>query len=304
MTLQPLLPGNVSLALAAAVTWGGGDFSGGMATKRGGGSLRTALRVVLTVHLSSLIGLLVAVSLRHDSAPTGRLLLWALVAGVCAGTCIIAFYVCLARGAMGATAAISGLLAAAIPTVVSIVREGSPGASPLIGFALAAAAIWLIAAAPRHAPTPTSTLLLAVISGIGFGLYFVALRLASPAGVLWPLALSRCASIAVCVLGLLWAALASQRRKVHQAEAKAPATPWLSAASLRWAAATAILDTAGNLFYIAATRGGRLDIAAVLASLYPASTILLAGVILRERVNARQGIGMALAATAVVLITR
>ena len=89
----------------------------------------------------------------------------------------------------------------------------------------------------------------------------------------------------------------------ERASGIAPHTPWLTRKSVLWAFATAVLDTAGNMFYIAATRSGRLDVAAVLASLYPASTILLAAWILRERPTARQGLGMAIAAVAVVLIT-
>ncbi len=324
-----LFTGNATLALLAALTWGGGDFSGGTAVKRAGGTLPAALRVVLLSHAASLAALLLLLALRHDPVPTRAPLLWGLAAGLFGGTSVLCFYVCLARGAMGAPAAISGLLAAAIPSLASSLLEGAPGPLHLLGFLLAAIAIWLIGAGVSSSPpstssssslgeavisgeaesgrnfavhpplastTPNSTLALSIAAGTGFGLYFVALRMASPCGVLWPLALSRCLSVGVCLLGLL--ALATTAHP-----ARSTKIPWLPRPAVTWALATALLDTAGNLFFIAATRAGRLDVAAVLASLYPASTILLAAWLLRERPGHQQAVGMALALAAVVLIT-
>ena len=300
--LSSLFTGNAALALFAALTWGGGDFSGGMGVKRAGGSLPAALRVVLLSHSASLVALLLLIALRHTPLPPLTPLLWALAAGFFGGTSVLCFYVCLARGAMGAPAAISGLLAAAVPSLVSGILEGAPSSLHLLGFLLAAVAIWLIAAGPHSqasaAITAAGTLLLSITAGAGFGLYFVALRMAGPGGVLWTLALSRCLSIAICLLGLF--ALVFSNRP---SPAPRPPTPWLSRAAVRWALITALLDTAGNLFFIAATRAGRLDVAAVLASLYPASTILLAAWILQERPGRQQAVGMALALAAVALIT-
>ena len=300
--LSALFAGNAAFALLAALTWGGGDFSGGMGVKRAGGTLPSAFRVVLLSHTASLAALLLLIFLRHDPLPARVPLLWGLAAGFFGGTSVVCFYVCLARGAMGAPAAISGLLAAAIPSLVSGLLEGAPSPRHLFGFLLAAVAIWLIAAgahaetSPAAAPSAT-ILLLSIASGAGFGLYFVALRMAGASGVLWPLALSRCLSITVCLLGLLTLTLGRRG-----SPAPRPASAWLSLPAVRWALATALLDTAGNLFFIAATRSGRLDVAAVLASLYPASTILLAAWLLRERPGRQQALGMSLAFAAVVLI--
>lgn len=288
------LASNVPLALLAALTWGGGDFAGGMAVKRAGGSLAGALRVVLLAHSLSLAALLVALAARHEPLPHLTPTLWGLTAGFFGGTCCLIFYVALAAGEMGAAAALSGLLAAAIPALVSLVLEGAPPVVQLAGFALAAAAIWFIASSPGSRSAPRRTLWLAILAGAGFGLYFVSLRMAGTAGVVVTLALSRVASVAVCLAGL---AMLLLRR--------GPAsTGRLDRRAATWAASTALLDTAGNLCYIAATRAGRLDIAAVLASLYPASTILLAAGLLHERPSRRQGLGMALALLAVLLVTR
>lgn len=309
LVVAPALSANILLALAAAASWGGGDFSGGMGVKSTGGSTAGALRVVLMAHASSLAVLLVILGFQHAQWPHGAPLAWGLVAGVTAGVSLTAFYIALARGAMGGSAALSGLLAAAIPAVVSSFLEGAPGVLRVFGFALAFGAIWLIAAGPSpestHAvdgsePSESSrtTLVLALIGGVGFGIYFVALRLANPLGVIEPMALARSASLVTCALLLVLVTARSKR-----IEQRDVARPKLTRMTVVWALGVALLDTGGNLLFIAATRAGRLDIASVLASLYPAGTILLAAWHLHERPTRRQLAGMAIAAAAVVMIT-
>ena len=119
--------------------------------------------------------------------PHGRVLACGLAAGVAGGLSLTAFYVALARGAMGASAAISGLLAAAIPVAIAIFADGAPGLRRGLGFVVAGAAIWLIAAGPSGHEQP-GTVALAIGAGGGFGLYFVALKYASPGGLIWPMA--------------------------------------------------------------------------------------------------------------------
>ncbi len=307
VAMMPAPSANILLALAAAASWGGGDFSGGMGVKATGGTTAGALRVVLVAHAASLAVLLAILAMRHAPLPHGAPLAWALAAGVTAGISLTAFYIALARGAMGGSAALSGLLAAAIPGAVSSVLEGVPAPLRLAGFLLALAAIWLIAAGPspeaEHAvdgsePTEKSstTLVLALIGGIGFGIYFVALRLANPLGVLEPMAIARSASLVTCALLLVAVSVRSRRAAVS-------APTKLTRMAVVWALGVAVLDTGGNLLFLAATRAGRLDIAAVLASLYPAGTILLAAWHLHERPTRRQLTGMAVAAAAVVMIT-
>ena len=292
--MNALLQGNVLPGLLAALLWGGGDFSGAMGVKHAGGSLRSALRVILVSHAASFVVLLLFGCIRGDGFPHGSSLAWGVAAGVAGGLSLACFYIALSRGAMGASAAVSGLLAAAIPAGVSIAAEGSPGLLKVSGFALAAAAIWLIAAGPNpEAKTAdTGTIWLALTAGVGFGVYFVALKMAGVAGLVWPMATARMGSITVCSLLLAGLSLAG-----HGGQSR------MDGRVLRWALATAVMDTSGNLLFIAATRAGRLDVAAVLASLYPASTILLAAWMLREKPTFRQGIGMAVAALAVLMIT-
>ena len=283
--------------LLAAFLWGGGDFSGGMAAKQAGGTVPAALRIILLSHSVSLAILVSLAVLRHDSFPHGAPLLWGISAGIVGGLSLTCFYIALARGAMGAPAAISGLLSAAVPAIVSIIAEGSPGLTHVAGFLIAGVAIWMVSAAPtgvlEETRPKTSTIVLAVISGAGFGVYFVALKMAGAAGVVWPMATARMGSITTCLLLAIVLGVSTRN--------SAPVR--LPAAARYWALSTAVLDTCGNMLFIAATRAGRLDVAAVLASLYPATTILLAGIVLKERFTKRQGLGMLIAAAAVVMIT-
>ena len=285
--------GNAFPALCAAGVWGGGDFSGGMGVKTAGGSLRAALRVVLLSHISSFTVLVAIATLRGDPFPHGAYLAWGVAAGVAGGLSLTCFYIALSRGAMGISAAVSGLVAAAIPALVASFTEGLPGTRRLIGFIIAGAAIWMIAAGPAEARASRSTAALAIAAGAGFGVYFVALKMAGPAGVVWPMATARMGSLTVCSLWALGMELFGGRREPVRMPARA----------ILWSLSTALLDTSGNLLFVVATRSWRLDVAAVLASLYPASTILLAALMLKEKPTRRQAFGMGVAAVAVALIS-
>jgi len=290
-----MLQANAMMALAAAVLWGGGDFSGGMGSKTAGGSMPGTLRVVLTSHSASFCVLVAIALVRGDLFPHGAPLYWGLLAGVMGGLSLTGFYIALSQGAMGVSAAISGLLAAAIPAGVAMAREGWPGWLRVVGFVIAGASIWMIAAGenPEAKPVPASTTWLAILSGAGFGVYFTALKFAGVAGVVWPMATARIGSLTTCSLLLVATALSGSQYQ----------RGWLPRRAVLWALSTALLDTSGNLLFISATRAGRLDVAAVLASLYPASTILLAAWMLHEKPTRRQGLGMLVAAAAIVMIT-
>ena len=133
-------------------------------------------------------------------------------------------------------------------------------------------------------------LLLAIGAGAGFGLYFVALNFANESGVLWPMTTARIGSLTTCGLLLLLVRAGGSPVEIGRR-------------AILWILATALFDTSGNLLFVAATRAGRLDVASVLASLYPASTILLASALLKEKPTRRQGLGMGIAVLAVLLIT-
>ena len=304
---------NVLIALTAAASWGGGDFSGGMGAKASGGRVVGAIRFVIMAHAMSLVVLLGVLWSEHAGVPHGMAVLWAMGAGVTGALGLVAFYIALSRGAMGASAAVSGLLAAAIPAFVSSVMEGAPGAMRLAGFVLAGGAIWLIAAGGSDAKDFTetknaagSTMGLAVFAGVAFGVYFVALKLSNPLGLVMPMAIARASSITLCLVTLgVMRVVGGGAAVEHMSRRRDVGHPvgerWM--AGWGWACGVAVLDTGGNLLFLAATQRGRLDVASVLASLYPAGTILLAAWYLQERPSRRQMLGMVAALAAVVMIT-
>ncbi|MFP5232940.1 MAG: EamA family transporter [Acidobacteriota bacterium] len=232
--------------------------------------------------------------------------LWAILAGLTGALGLVAFYIALSRGGMGISAALSGLLAAGIPAVASSRIDGAPSDLRLAGFALAGGAIWLIAArdSPESDGISRGSLTLALFSGVMFGVYFIALKMATPLGLIASMAIARFTSVTLCSLVLAAPAIAKRCvPALRQAQQPAPKLRPNRLAVWGWACAVALLDTGGNLLFMAATRMGRLDVASVLASLYPAGTILLAAWLLHERPTQRQVLGMMAALAAVMMIT-
>ena len=179
-----------------------------------GGRVRGAIRFVILSHVISLV-VLVGILLRHAcrDCRMGLAVVWAMVGGFTGALGLVAFYIALSRGGMGVSAAVSGLLAAAIPALVSSVMEGAPGAMRLAGFALAGGAIWLIAAGdspekdfPEAKGGAGSTMALSVFAGVAFGIYFVALKLSNPLGLVVPMTIARMTSVALCsvMLVVMW----------------------------------------------------------------------------------------------------
>jgi len=292
----------VALSLASAAIWGTSDFVGGIAARR-----LPSSAVVTLSHSLSLV-LLVSLALIYKSAwPDTRSAVYGALAGVACGTGVMVLYKALALGGMGLTAAVSGVLAAVLPVLWAFSTEGLPRVPQLAGIVLAAVAIWMIARAPGS-PSSKQAILLGAAAGASFGCLFILLKLAGRGGVLWPLAWSRLASATLAAIVTWIGARRIGTRQTGDAKvgAKLDARPkllWPGWAVLGLIAFAGIFDASGNTFYTIATRLGRLDIAAVLSSLYPASTILLAAVLLKERTTRSQAAGMALALVAVVLIS-
>ncbi len=305
MTIRPLpalftglaVAGNTVFGLLAAALWGGGDFAGSMAVKRLNGTIRGSLMVVVLGHALSLLCLAACALAFHDVVPHGTPIVWSVCGGAISGVALVFFYLALASGHMGSAAAVSGLICAALPAIVSAHTEGAPGWRRLLGFALAGGAIWLIASAGGGASR--KAMLLSVSGGVGFGIYFVALKQGGTVGLLWPAAAARVGSLCMCSLLLLIFTMVEWRRPPRPENV----TPAISRLALAWIVGGAALDTGGNLFFMLATQVGRLDVAAVLASIYPAGTILLAAAVLHERTSRQQKLGMWLALPAVILIT-
>jgi drug/metabolite transporter (DMT)-like permease len=275
-----------ALGLSTAAIWGAADFSGGLAAKRAAPAF-----VVAVAHGFSLALLLSAILFVHTHIRTYDL--FALLSGVFCGGGLVALYSALALGSMGLSAAISGVLTAIVPVLYSWLLEGHASPQRGVGFAVAAAAIWLVAYTPASEPHPRG-LGLAVCAGLSLGGMLVCMHLAAKHGVLGALIAMRISSTSVAGLAGIALWLAKGRNEA----AGFPARRMLLLALL-----AGVLDTSGNLLYLLASLGGRLDVVAVLSSLYPAGTMLLAAWLLKERATRSQRAGMALALAAVVLIS-
>lgn len=291
--------GTTALSLTAAASWGAADFAGGLAARRASPYL-----VVTVAHGLSLAALLALAVLTRALFPTPSSIAYALAAGLAGGAGLVAFYRSLSLGQMGLSAALAGLVTAILPVAVSSVLDGLPKTPQLAGFAVAIAAIWLIAYKPTEpgsaaARSGAGALWLAVLAGTCFGLLLILLRLADRGSVLWTLTFSHITSTGVAAIPA--AALFRRGRSTMAEDVAEQAAP--VGRYLPLAATAGFFDTGGNLLYALAARVGRLDIAAVLSSLYPAGTILLAAWLLKERTTRSQAVGIALALAAVALIS-
>jgi drug/metabolite transporter (DMT)-like permease len=275
--------------LLAAAVWGTSDFCGGIVTRR-----TTPAITLMIAHGVGLLALLAVLVIHPSGLPTRHTVVFGLIAGLAGGVGLLALYKGLSLGSMGLVAALSGVLAAAVPVLVSFFSEARPSALKLMGFAVAGVAIWLIAYAPGTNAHPHG-LGLAVLAGICFGVLLVFLHVAGSDSVLWALTFSRVGSVSCAVALWVWTAGGFRRKQGNRV------FHWRGVLPL--AAIAGILDTTGNLLYTASSLTGRLDVAAVLSSLYPAGTILLAMLLLRERATRSQTVGMALAIVAVAMIS-
>jgi drug/metabolite transporter (DMT)-like permease len=275
----------IVLALLCACAYGTGDFFGGLATRRVG----SALAVVLGSQTVSLAFVVVVAPL-FGGHPHAVDMAWAALGGVAGAVGLVSFYRGLAIGPMSITAPVSAVIAAVVPVLVGIVSGERPGARAVVGIPLAIVAILLFSSSPaseagRVRATPAS-LVYAVVAGIGFGTFFVFLAQVRREAELFPLFASRGASIAAVV-----AVGVASRRNL-----KIPRPSWLLVGL------AGVFDIAANALFLLASGRGLLSVVSVLASLYPAATIILARAVLHERLTRRHAIASVVTATAVVLI--
>lgn len=271
----------IAFGLASAACWGAGDFCGGLASKR-----THVYSVIITsqiVGVSLLIGLALAFG---EALPAPDQLALGGAAGFAGAIGLLALYQALATGRMGVAAPIAAIVGAALPVLVGFAIDGLPGGLQLIGFAVALLAVWLITQTP-DAALRLRELTLPLVAGLAFGVFFVMIGLIRAGAVFWPLVAARCIS-----LSAMWimATLTRQPRLVDRSH-------W------QLVVLVGVMEVGGNAFYALAGQTGRLDVAAVLSSLYPATTVWLAWLILKERLSRPQLLGVAAALAAIVLIS-
>ncbi|MCZ6875336.1 MAG: DMT family transporter [bacterium] len=267
---------------ASAASWGAGDFSGGMASKR-----THVYYVVLISQLTGAILLLGLALLMREPFPMPIDLVYGAGAGISGVIGLLALYRGLALGQMAIVAPIAAVVSAAIPVLVGLFIEGLPGTRQWIGFSIALIGVWLISQTREAVTLQVRDVGLASLAGVGFGLFFVVIDRVSDGAVLWPLIAARAAPVSML---LVFVAVLMRQ------------TPMPVRQHLPLIALSGIFDTGGNAFFVLSTQTGRLDIAAVLSSLYPVSTIMLAWFFLHERLLPQQWGGVIAALTAVVLL--
>lgn len=286
---------SVALGLAAATAWGGSDFAGGLGARRS-----PALLLTFSGHFVTLLFLLAICAFGGLPIPHRTEFLEGAVGGLEGSLALVAFYRALSMGAMSLTAALTGLLTALVPVLFGLWSEGRPAPLAIGGLLLGCLAIWLIAHAPSRTSSqgaPTQALILGAISGVGFGVQLILFKFAARDGVLWALTSARIGG----VLGMTAILLFAWPRHAQNEARIGGNRIWTGFWKIGILAGA--LDTAGNLGYTLAAHTGRLDLAAMVSSLYPGFTILLAALILRERPTGRQTVGMAVALASVVLLS-
>lgn len=267
--------------LISSASWGAADFIGGLATKKS-----TSIRVLYLAELAGLIPFLILALATREPIPSGSDLLWGAFSSIIGLSGLILLYRALAEGQMTIAAPVSALLAAFIPVIFGSLTLGFPFTPTLIGFGLAFIAVWLISQSDStNWRFSFSDLRLPLFSGLFFGFYFIAIHKATLNAFYWPLTSARLTGF--LALGLF--ALITRQ----------PAMPPRSVWGL--CLINGVIDIAGNAFYILSAHTGRIDVAAVLGALYPASTVLLAWVFLKEKISLTQTVGIVLAFIAIVL---
>jgi len=278
----------IVLGLAAAVLYGSGDFLGGLAARR------AHVLAVLTLAEGAGAAVALAAAATSPGPPSLAGLAWGTGAGLIGGLGLIIFYTGLAAGPMSVVAPVSGLVSTVLPVAVALAGGERPGAGVYAGALLCLAAI-VLASSARDTSTaqqhhrPGRALAYGIAAGISFGLFFLLIRNAGQTGELWPVAAARIGELAVVL-----AAVAVLRRGLRPRGADG----WLLLA----ATGAGVIDVVANICYVAATRTGMFGLAVVLASLYPGVTVLLARVLLGERLRWAQRAGLGLAAIGILLV--
>ncbi|MCD4534858.1 DMT family transporter [Nocardioides sp. cx-169] len=269
------------LSLAAAASYGLSDFIGGVASKR-----VTPWTIALVGQVAGSLPFLVA-GLLGDGSFGPAVLGWSVLAGLGNGLGTAFLYRGLSSGRMGVVAPVSGVGAALLPISVGLVTGERPSTLVWLGIVAAIPAIWLVAREPVTGSSTGGTGLIdGVLAGVGFGVLFSALAQIPEDAGLVPLALNQL--VAAVVIVLVAALL------------RAPWVPRRPAALL--GVVSGCLGAAATALFLVSSRDGSLTVAAVITSLYPAFTVLLALSVLRERVHRAQAVGLSLCAVTVVLV--
>jgi drug/metabolite transporter (DMT)-like permease len=274
---------SIFYGILSALSWGAGDFSGGLAARKLG-----AYRAVFYSELIGLVALFLLLVFLPEKIPPTSSLLIAGLAGMIGSLGLMILYHSMVHGQMSIAAPVSALFAAVLPVIISIFAEGVPTLIQFIGFGLALTAVWLISqgdSSHRFHIERLSDLRLPLLAGLGFGSYFILMHYATrgTSSTILPMIASRSAGTLMLFVFML------VRRESFS----------IAGTALGMVSANAVLDVGGNFFYLLALQTGRLDVSAVLSSLYPGATVILAWILLKERVTRPQWAGILIALVAI-----
>jgi drug/metabolite transporter (DMT)-like permease len=269
-------------ALLATTIWGASDFYGGQAARR-----HHHYQVLAIAAGSGLLVLTALTLASGERLPGWESCLWATAAGIAGAVGIATLYRGLSLGHTALVSPVAAVIGAAIPALAGTVIQGLPGVTQIAGFACGLAGIGLVSSTPGAQPGARRRGLgFALLAGIGFGGYFIFIAQVEPGQVFAPLTVAKMVSLLTAMV-----VLRTRRLKmIHPAQSP-------------MALITGLLDAGGNIFYLLAAQNARLDIAAVLSSMYPAGTVLLARLVVDEKISMLQWLGVGLCLAAVGLIT-
>ena len=265
--------------------YGAADFLGGFASKRA-----STLSVLVLSQVVSVATVLIAMCVFPSATVHAADVAWGAGAGLIGGAGLVLFYRGLAVGTMSVFAPITGVAAIAVPVLAGLVEGERPRATPFVGILLAAIAVVPRSADGRisiRAAIPGREIATALMAGVAFGCFYVAIKNASPAAGLWPLLAARSMSlVAFAAVGL------ATGRAVRASRAVLPIIVW-----------TGLVDMLANICFLLALDRGMLSVVGTLVSLYPVTTVVLARIVLRERLGPVQGLGLGVATVAVGLMS-
>lgn len=275
---------DIFLALMAAGVYGVADYCGGRASRS-----VSPMTVTFVGQSAGLVGLLALVLVSGVPVPPTSDFIWGGIAGIAGSTGLLAFYKAMGSGFMTVVAPVSAVTATAVPVVIGLMTGERPGLLALCGIPVALIAIALVSdvLGPNHRRAPRSIVVMAFVSGATFGSLFVILGHTNDAGGLWPVVAMRFTSVPYMALVMFF-----MKRKPSEARANLPVV-----------VASGILDSIANGLYLLAVRHGLMSIVATINSFYPASTLLLATRVDKEKIHRSQGVGLALAVVALLFIS-
>ncbi|MFL6444768.1 MAG: DMT family transporter [Candidatus Sulfotelmatobacter sp.] len=271
-------------SIGAVFLWGASDFAGGYGVRRANAFVFTAFSHLCAFSLMLLISLS-----EHVPLPSRASIFWSVLAGILGGVALALFYRALASGQMGLAAPTAALIGAAIPTLADIALEGAPSRWSIAGFILAVLAIWLITR-PEPQGNNDETghpkgVAMAALAGVGFAAFYICMHQTTGSPIF------------VAAIGRIASFVATAVVVIATGAPLAMELPSIGIAML-----AGFLDISGSALYIYASQRGRLDEAVVITSLYPAITVLLARIILKEHFSRWKFVGLLAALAAVPMI--